>query len=178
MTIERRELFPILATAVVTALNAQHAHHKPALVSTSAYKRQAFNDEQNTILDLLADIIIPADPKSGGAHDALVANYFDLVAHHVPAVKKAFEDGLNDFNSLALVSFGHPLAHLDRKQLTELLAVAAQQEGAASTPQEKFFELLKFHTVEGYRLSHIGQSQWIGYKPHAPGLYPDFTIDA
>lgn len=178
MPIDRRELFPILAAASVAALSAQHEHHRPALISTAAYKRQAFSDEQNAILDLLADIIIPADPKAGGAHDALVSNYFDLIAHHVPAVKNAFADGLKDFNSLALASFGHPLAHLDRKQLTAMLEVAAAEEGTPSTPQGKFFEFLKFHTIEGYRLSYIGQTQWIGYKPHPPGLYPDFTIDA
>jgi gluconate 2-dehydrogenase gamma chain len=174
---DRRELFPILAAAAVVPLEAQHEHHKPALVSTDKYKLQAFSAEQNEALDQLADIILPRDASSGGAHDARVSQYIDLVAFHVPAVKAAFEEGLREMDSLAQSRFGHPLSHLDRAQRTTLLEIASAHELAPTNPLERFFELLKFHTVEGYRLSHIGQTEWMGYKPHPPGLYPDLTVD-
>lgn len=167
----RRELLPILAAA------AQHQHHKPAQVSTAAYQRQTFNDEQNQVLEALAEVILPADASSPGAKEAKVSQYFDLVATHVPAVKKAFEEGLEDFKTLAEAQLGTPLAQLSRAQLTSLLEIASVHEGNPTNGAEAFFELLKFHTVEGYRLSHIGQTQWLGYKPHSPGLYPDLTIE-
>jgi len=175
---DRRELFPILAAASVAGLQAQHEHHKPALVSTANYKLQAFSQEQNRILDELTDIVIPADKDSGGARDARVSQYIDLVAFHVPVVKKAFEDGLRDFDVLASDKFGHPLAHLNRAQMSSLLETASSQEGAPRNGPERFFELLKFHAVEGFRLSYIGQTQWMGYKPHPEGLYPDLTLDS
>jgi hypothetical protein len=174
---DRRELFPILAAVVTFDAAAQHEHHKPALVSTAGYKRQVFNDQQNQILDQLADIIIPTDAGSPGASQARVSQYFDLVATYVKPVRTAFEEGLQDFNTLALANFEAPLAKLTRAQLTTLLETAAAHEGNPTNGAESFFELLKFHTVEGYRLSHIGQTQWLGYKPHAPGLYPDLTVD-
>lgn len=167
----RRELFPILAAA------AQHQHHKPAAVSTDTYQLQALSGEQNQILSQLADIIIPADATSPGAAEARVSQYFDLLAQHVAPLKKAFTEGLEDFNTLALSRFEAPLAKLTRAQMTTLLEVVSQHEGNPTNGAESFFELLKFHTVEGYRLSHVGQTQWLGYKPHPPGLYPDLTLD-
>lgn len=174
---DRRELFPILAAVAAFDAAAQHEHHKPALVSTPGYRRQVFNDQQNQILDQLADIIIPTDAGSPGASQARVSQYFDLVAAHEKPVRAAFEEGLQDFNTLALSIFEAPLANLGRTQLNSLLELASAHEGNPTNGAESFFELLKFHTVEGYRLSHIGQTQWLGYKPHPPGLYPDLTVD-
>lgn len=165
MKIDRRELFPILATAVVAS--AQHEHHRPALVSTDAYKLQVFTPQQNKILDVLADLIIPADANSGGAHDARVSQYMDLVAHHVAPVRKALESALVELDLIAQKTFALPLAGLDRPQTASVLEAAP----------EALIEMLKSHTVEGYRLSYIGQTQWMGYKPHPPGLYPDRTVD-
>ncbi len=165
MGIERRELFPILAAAGVAS--AQHEHHRPAMVSTDAYKLQTFTAEQNRILDMLTDLIIPADAGSGGAHDARVSQYLDLVAHHVATVKKGIESALADLEAIAKSRFALPLAKLDRAQMTTALEAAP----------EALLEMLKSHTVEGYRLSYVGQSQWMGYKPHAPGLYPDRSVD-
>ena len=170
----RRELFPILAAA---SLNAQHEHHKVALVSTPNYQLKTFTGEQNQILAELTDIIIPADVTSAGAREARVSQYIDLVAASVAPVKKAIDDGLRDFNTLAETKFGAPLAKLDRAKLTRLLEAASAKEGNPTNGAEQFFELLKFHTIEGYRLSHIGQTQWLGYKPHEPGLYPDLTVE-
>ena len=99
------------------------------------------------------------------------------MAASVAPIKQAIDDGLRDFNILAETKFESPLAKLDRAKLTNLLETASANEGQPTTGSEQFFELLKFHTIEGYRLSHIGQTQWLGYKPHAPGLYPDLTVD-
>jgi len=174
---DRRELFPILAAATIASLNAQHEHHKVAQVSTANYRLQVLTKEQNQILAELTDIIIPADASSAGAKEARVSQYFDLVAASVAPIKQAIEDGLRDFNTLAEAKFESPLANLDRAKLTNLLETASANEGKPTTGAEQFFELLKFHTIEGYRLSYIGQTQWLGYKPHAPGLYPDLTVD-
>lgn len=174
---QRRELFPILAALSLTDLEAQHEHHRPALVSTDQYKLQVFSPAQNLVLDALAETLIPADSNSGGARAARVSQYFDLMATHVPALRKAFELGLRHFEVLSQNRFQTSLGELDASRLTTLLEIASANEGNPSSSTEEFFELLKFHTVEGYRLSHVGQTQWLGYKPHAPGLYPDRTVD-
>jgi hypothetical protein len=175
---ERRELFPILAATALPAA-AQHEHHKVALVSSADYKLQSFTASQNRILDILADIIIPDDPRSPGASAARVSQYFDLIAHHQPAYRGQIDSGLAAFEELAQKEFGKPLNALDRASLTKLLEAASRNEGKPGTPAERFFEFLKFQTIEGYRFSHIGQMKWIGYKPHEYGtLYPDNALPA
>jgi hypothetical protein len=175
--VQRRELFPIL-TAAALPLEAQHEHHKPAKIFADDYKLRAFTDEQDQVLNRLAGIIIPDDETSRGAETARVGRYFDLLAHYLPAVKKQFLDGLVVVEEEARVRFGHSFAHLNAAQQTEIVAAMAKNEGAPTNPFERFFEILKFQTIEGYRLSHIGQTEWIQYKPHPGGLYPDSSVDA
>ncbi len=167
---DRRSLFPILG-AVALPIEAQHEHHKPAKIFADDYKLRAFTPEQDKTLSALADIIIPDDETSKGAGAARVSRYFDLVAHYVPVVKAAFMEGL------AAVQAEGAFLSLTRERQTELVRRMAANEGAPTNALERFFEVLKFHTVEGYRLSHIGQTEWIRYKPHPGGLYPDTTVD-
>jgi hypothetical protein len=167
---ERRSLFPILG-AVALPLDAQHEHHKPAKIFADDYKLRAFTAEQDKILSVLADIIIPDDETSKGAGAARVSRYFDLVAYYVPTVKAAFVEGLAALNA------ERAFLPLTRERQTDLVRRMAANEGAPTNALERFFEVLKFHTVEGYRLSHIGQTEWIRYKPHSGGLYPDATVD-
>ncbi len=172
---DRRELFPILAAL---PLAAQHEHHRPPKIFADDYKLRAFTAEQDAMLARLADIILPDDATSRGAAAAKVNRYFDLVAHYTPALKEAFSQGLGHVDAAAAKRFGHPFSHLDREKQTAIVETMAAHEGAPGSELERFFEVLKFHTVEGYRLSHIGQTEWIGYKPHPGGLYPDTTIDS
>ncbi len=171
MAMDRRSLFPILG-AVALPIEAQHEHHKPAKIFADDYKLRAFTTEQDKTLAALADIIIPDDETSKGAGAARVSRYFDLMAHYVPAVKAAFLEGL------AAVNAEGNFAAKTRAQQIDIVRRMAANEGTPTNALERFFELLKFHTVEGYRLSHIGQTEWIRYKPHPGGLYPDATVDA
>jgi hypothetical protein len=173
---QRRDLLPILGAAALP-LQAQHEHHKPAKIFADSYQLRAFSAEQDQALSQLADIIIPDDATSRGAGAARVSRYFDFLAHYTPALKSAFLSGLEAVNTAAQSRFGHAFAHLDRSQQTALVELMAQNESAPTNDLERFFEVLKFHTVEGYRFSHIGQTEWIRYQPHPGGLYPDNTVD-
>jgi hypothetical protein len=154
---ERRDLFPILVAAATPTALAQHQHHKPAKIFATEYQLRAFTKEQVTLLEQLADIILPDDTRSPGAAAAKVGNYFDLVAHYQPSLKDSLLKGLEALGAKSEMS---------RDQLTALLTQASQNETKPTNDAERFFELIKFHTLEGYRLSHIGQTQWIGYRPH------------
>jgi len=106
-----------------------------------------------------------------------VSRYFDLVAFYTPALKANVMRGLEMVDAEAMKQFGKAFAGLDRGQQTKVVEVMARNEGKATNDFERFFEVLKFHTVEGYRLSHIGQTEWLQYKPHPGGLYPDGALD-
>lgn len=173
---ERRSFFPILGV-VALPLEAQHEHHKPARIFADDYQLRALTAEQDKMLAVLTDIIIPDDETSKGAGAARVSRYFDLLANYLPDFKAAVLDGLSSVEAATTIRFGHPFLELGRVQQTEIVRLMAQNEGAPLTAAERFFEVLKQQTIEGYRLSHIGQTEWIGYKPHPGGLYPDSTID-
>jgi hypothetical protein len=174
MKIERRELFPILGASV---LSAQHEHHRVAKVSSAEYKLRVLSAEQNRILDALTDIILPTDERAPGASAARVSQYLDLAASYQEPLRDGLMRGLAALDQVARREEGKALGELDRGGLTRVLEIAARNEGAPTDEAERFFEVLKFHTVEGYRFSHIGQMQWIGYRPHEYGkLYPDEAV--
>jgi hypothetical protein len=176
---ERRELFPILASLPLAAQNlaAQHDHAKPSKLFADDYQLRAFTPEQDQVLNRLAGIIIPDDPTSRGAEAARVSRYFDLLGHYLPEVKKQFLDGLAAVEAAATGRFGRSFAQLSLPQQTEIVGLMAENEGAPQTALERFFAILKFHTVEGYRLTPIGMTEWMKHKPHPGGLYPDNTVD-
>jgi hypothetical protein len=177
---ERRELFPILAAVPLAELPlaAQHEHHRPAKIFADDYRLRAFTEAEDRTLSSLADIVIPDDERSPGAGAARVSRYFDLMAHYVPRIKEGFARGLAAVEAESARRFQQSFARIGRERQTEIVSTMAAHEGAPESELERFFALLKHQTVEGYRLSHIGQTQWIGYKPHPGGLYPDDTLDS
>ncbi|HEX4748315.1 MAG TPA: gluconate 2-dehydrogenase subunit 3 family protein [Bryobacteraceae bacterium] len=82
--VSRRDLFTILGTvpalATVAAAAETHAMHHvapPAKDTAGPYKRQVFDDHQWRTVQVLCDLIIPADDRSGSASQAGVPEYLD-----------------------------------------------------------------------------------------------------
>lgn len=175
---QRRDLFPVLGVAAVAGpLHAQHEHHKVPRLAAGNYKLQSFSEAQDAVLDRLADILIPADAEAGGAHEARVSKYLDLIVHYgTPQLKQRFERGLAAVESEAKSRFQKSFGELSLEQQTQIMTRMAENEEAPQTELERFFALLKGNVVEGYRLSHVGQTQWLKYQPHPAGLYPEEAL--
>lgn len=84
--VSRRDLFSIIGSvpafaAVATAAetHAGHAMPAPAAPSTNKgpYQRQVFDDHQWHTVQVLCDLIIPADDRSGSASQAGVPEFLD-----------------------------------------------------------------------------------------------------
>jgi gluconate 2-dehydrogenase gamma chain len=71
MPVTRRDLFQL---AGVAALAANPAH---AQTSKPAYKRKVFDDHQWHTVEVLCDLIIPSDERSGSATQAGVPEFID-----------------------------------------------------------------------------------------------------
>ena len=131
------------------------------------YKLQFFTPAENALVDQLAEMIIPADAHSPGAHAAQVSLFADLmVATSDDAAKNQWRNGLRLFQEAAAKS-----------SLAEALAHAAAHEQHPATELEKFFVALKQMTVNGYYTSKIGIDQdleYIGntYRDSFPGCDP------
>jgi len=161
------------ALAAEDAAIANHSgmHHdaSPMPEDTAPYVSQFFKPEEFKMVEILAEMIIPADDKPG-ATDAQVARYIDLVvfsaAEFKPELQKEWTSGLAQLNKLAGRKFGHPFREIssaDREQL--LLEISLPERNAkASHPGFEFYRLVKEMTVEGFYTSRIGLVQVLEYK--------------
>ncbi len=131
------------------------------------YKLQFFTLAENNLVDQLAEMIIPADAHSPGAHAAQVSLFADLmVATSDHAVQDQWRNGLRLMQESAAKS-----------TLADALAQAAAHEGPPASEWGNFFVALKQMTVNGYYTSKIGidqDLQFIGntYIASFPGCDP------
>jgi hypothetical protein len=158
MDIDRRTTLALLAAGVLRANLATAQHQAHALkADAKAYKLQFFTAEENDLLDRAAEMILPADDHSPGAHEAKVSLYIDLVVANSPESKKRqWKERLGAFAR----EFGK-LAEPEQVALLNRLAVA---EKNPASPAEHFFADLKSATLFGYYTSRVGLLKELDYK--------------
>jgi hypothetical protein len=141
--VKRRDLIVIGAGAVVAAKLAPGA---------DAHK--FFTAEEYALVDDLCETIIPADEKSPGAKAAKVAEYIDsTLAEAFDQIERDhFREGLKIFLSTPA---GERVALLTKTSLNEK---------HPQTPADRFFRLLKEHTIRGYYTSKVGIHDDLDYQ--------------
>ena len=79
MDVTRRNLIQILGAAPAAAAAQPQAEHAaaPSAPAKQAYQRKVFNDHQWRTVQVLCDLIIPADEHSGSATAAGVPEFID-----------------------------------------------------------------------------------------------------
>jgi len=164
---ERRELFKIITVGALTgpAVAQTHDHsHAAASVGHHTERPPFFSDAQRAMVDRLADIIIPADEQSPGAHDAGVVRFIDLLAGASPQPRQQqWIRGLEAVDAEARSRFHKPFSECERSQQEQIVAVMAENEGEPQNDLQRFFPLIKHATVDGYRFSEIGVKQYMGW---------------
>lgn len=194
--IERREILRYIGIASVAATfpgfqqwmfaGSAHAHHASfQAVPAPPYTPLFFNAQQYSLVECLAEMIIPAD-DTPGAREAGVAEFIDfMVANRVPvssryevrstqdAIRQGedaqtqFVAGLHWINARSKSEFGKQFMEStpqQRNSLLEELAYAAKFKPATESGRE-FFQFIRDYTVVGYYTSKIGLES-LGY----PGL--------
>jgi hypothetical protein len=133
-----------------------------------------FTPAQHRTVDMLAELIIPADDRSPGAKAARVADYIDFVLSESPVdAKKAWTDGLAALDAASTNRHGKPFADATTEQQTALLTEAAKNEFNPTTPLETFFREAKTRTIFGYYTSKIGIHDELKYKGNQ--FLPEFV---
>lgn len=131
----------------------------------SNYKLAFFSAEQDKLIDRVSDMIVPADERSGGAHDARVSYYIDLiVANSSAEVQAGWKTWLPAFEMFAVSSKGKPFLQLSARDQAALLDALAPALKNPQTNPERFFAAAKKLTVAGYYTSKIGLIDELGYK--------------
>src|SRR5262249_19736453 len=161
MDIDRRTTLGLLGAGVLHANLAAAQRHAHALkTDAKAYKLQFFTAQENDLLDRVAEMILPADQHSPGAHEAKVSLYIDLVVASSPeATQQQWKDRLSAFAG----EFGQAAAP-DQAAILNRLAAA---EKNPRSPAEHFFADMKRATLAGYYTSQVGLLKELGYQGNA-----------
>ena len=161
MEIDRRTALGLLGAGVLAGNLASAQHQAHALkADAKAYKLQFFTTKENALLDRVAEMILPADDRSPGAHEAKVSLYIDLVVANSPeSTKRQWKERLGAFAG----EFGK-LTEPEQAALLDRLAAAENNPGS---PAEHFFADMKRATLFGYYTSQVGLVKELGYMGNA-----------
>jgi gluconate 2-dehydrogenase gamma chain len=166
MKTDRRELLKVLAATPVLA-SAQGVK-----VPVSSYKPQAFTANEWKTIQVLSDIIIPADERSGSATQAGVPEYIDEVTMDRRVhggVENRFEaqlrGGLAWLDAEARRRFERDFAACQPAQQKEIVELIAWPRKAAPeyARQVAFFNRFRDMVASGFYTSKIGIDD-LGYK--------------
>lgn len=143
------------------------SHHSPLQRSSSATPVQLrfFTRREKEILDVLTDLIIPADHHSLGAKAADVSAFIDRVVSVSPdATQRLWREGLAELDRLSHERLGKVFAQASPEEQTAILREISQNEQNPQTLLERFFRELKSRTIDGYYTSEIGIHQELVYR--------------
>ena len=125
-----------------------------------------FNKEEFATLDILTEMIIPADEHSPGAHGAGVATYIDWSTARAvePDAKSSWTKGLASVDAMSKELFRTSFRQASEPQRTEVLNGFADLKGDRSSEQAQFWRQLKDTTAFVYYSSSIGIHKEMNYK--------------
>ena len=163
---ERRTALKLIAAGVVAEKLEAAQHHLVQIAQApAAYRLQFFTPEQNELLDRLSEMIIPADERSPGAHEAKVSYFIDLmVANSRKDAQQQWVAGLKAVEAEAQKRFQKPFLKCSSEEQDRIMATMAAHEEKPGTDLERFFTRLKSMTIDGYYTSAIGIHKELQYK--------------
>lgn len=131
-----------------------------------------FTDEERKKLDVLVDIIMPADKESGSATDAGVPDFIEFMMKDAPSYQTPMRGGLMWLDTYSNDHYEKPFLELSESQSMEVIDLIAWPDKAS--PEMKgavtFFNILRNLTATGYFTSEIGY-QYLGYKGNTPNAW-------
>jgi len=167
---KRRNALQLIVIGAASPLGAQHAGHTPAAAAAAAVaERRFFSAPQSALVDRLAEMILPADEHSPGAHEAQVAAFIDdLLADSNPSEQQAWTTGLAAVDAEAQTRFEKSFVECSDMQQDQILAGMAAGEESPANALQHFFVKIKAQTISGYYTSRIGLLEDLEYKGVVP----------
>ena len=134
-----------------------------------------FTPAQHALVEELAETIIPADSRSGGARAAKVADYIEqVVGTSVNEGEKAlWKEGLRLIELMNQHSAGKSFVDSSSEERIAVLTILSDHADLTDLPEIQFFHELKRLTVRGYYTSKIGIHDELEYKGNKVSL--EFT---
>lgn len=177
--LSRRDALKALATGlgaatVIPLVPAGVAEAARRSVTAGSTTLKFFTPAQHRTVEILSEILIPADDRSPGAKEAKVADYIDFIlGESLPDEQQEWTSGLAALDEASTTRFSKPFAEALPDQQVALLTEAAAGELDPKTALERFFREAKGRTIHGYYTSEIGIHQELKYKGNQ--FLPDFV---
>jgi len=151
VAVERRSLIQILGAGLTaTQLEAQHSHATSAKAAAT-YAPRALSPAEYRVVDRLAEMILPADESSPGAHDAAVARYIDIVLLYGRKETLSFwKSGVELVETIAREKHGRTFGDLATEEQVSLVRAMAANETDPVTSFERFFVTVKELAIEAF----------------------------
>lgn len=138
------------------ALAADHVHAQAIPQRrTATYFPQYFTPAEYRTVDVLCELIIPAD-ESPGAREAGVSEFIDFMVSQDDDLQHPFRSGLSSLDASAVKRHAGRFVELAPAQQESLLSELVQKQSPDEIAGHEFFPLLRKYTVIGYYTSRIG----------------------
>jgi hypothetical protein len=170
---DRRSWLKTSATVLGSALlplppvSEQTATASPDTRPTGAESASPFfTPAEHTLVEELAETIIPADSHSGGAKSAKVADYIEqIVGAGVDEQRQAlWKEGLRLIDAMSQHRAGKSFVDASPEERIAVLTILSDHDDLNDLPEIRFFHELKHLTVRGYYTSKIGIHDELEYK--------------
>ncbi len=137
-----------------------------------------FTPHELQTVTVLANIIIPADAKSGSASDAGVPAFIEFMMKDLPAMQVPMRGGLRWLDSKCNKLYSKPFVRCTQSQQIELVDQIAYPEMAKPEMSQgvNFFSLMRNLTVSGFYTSRKGIDD-IGYVGNKPNNWEGVPTD-
>ncbi|MDX1672140.1 MAG: gluconate 2-dehydrogenase subunit 3 family protein [Balneolaceae bacterium] len=132
------------------------------------WKTQFFTDHEYETVRVLANMIIPADDRSGNAEQAGVPDFIDFMMLDRPEIQTPMRGGLQWLDAQCNRLFGNSFIDCSEQERREMLDEIAYPEQASSEmlPGVRFFNRMRDLTASGFWSSKIGieDIQYLGNR--------------
>ncbi|MGV3589880.1 MAG: gluconate 2-dehydrogenase subunit 3 family protein [Adhaeribacter sp.] len=139
-----------------------------------------FTEAEMATITVLADIIIPADDRSGSASDAGVPAFIEFIVKDRPENQTPMRGGLRWLDIKSHKMFGKAFTDASKEQRIELVDLIAYPEKAKPENSQgvTFFNQMRNLTATGFFSSKIGieDMEYKGNTPNAWDGVPDEVL--
>jgi hypothetical protein len=131
-----------------------------------------FSEEERKKIDVLVDIIMPADSESESATSAGVPDFIEFMMKDYPAYQTPMRGGLMWLDHYSSDKYGQLFLELTEAQRMEIIDLIAWPDTAKPEMEGgvKFFNMLRNLTATGYFTSETG-FKYLGYKGNQPNVW-------
>ena len=173
----RRDALSLLSGAAAGILAVPSLLLSGCRNDTGTYAYAFFTPEEITLLEQVAETILPATPDSPGAKEAQVGAFMDVFVADCldPEDGNLLRRGLQQLDQRCREQEGQPFLRLSAARQHDLLVALdmeaeAYQEALQPGESPHYFRLLKGLALLGYFTSEPGATQGLRYVP-VPGKY-------